>query len=166
MKINRLIKFVLGMAVATMIGCGGGGGSSLTPTTPPPTATKAIVALTTTDASPAGLSIGAISSTVTYSTNKGLSITDADVVASGVAAGSTVAANVSTAGQVRIGLITVTPFPIGQYATLTFSFAAGSPITAGDFSVALNPANNDQIISASGSPISGANVAILSVTFQ
>lgn len=128
-------------------------------------ATKVIVKLATTGTLPAGTSIGGIDTTVTYPTNKGLSIFEPNVVLSGVATGASVIPNVSIPGEARLALITGTGFGVGEFATLTFSIAVGNtPVAAGDFAVApgatvLDATNSPQ-------PIPGISVVIQSITFQ
>jgi hypothetical protein len=163
-QIGQIILVVL-LAALALTGCGGGEGAPAPASgggTPTPTSTKAIVTLTTTGTLPAGVTIGGIGSTVTYATNKGLTISDSNVVASGAAVGSTLVANTNTAGQVTIGLISASGIQAGEFATLTFSFPAGSSLSAADFSAV---ASLGGVIGPNG-PISGLDVAIKAVTFQ
>ena len=127
-------------------------------------ATKVIVKLTTSGTLPIGTSIGAIDTTVNYQTNKGLSIAADDVVASGVASGAFVAPNTTTQGQVRLGNITLTGagFPIGEFATLTFSIVTGNSPVPSDFTVAPGAT----ILDSDVNPLNGISVIIQSVTIQ
>ena len=134
--------------------------ATLTVTTP----TKVIVKLATSGTLPTGINIGGIDTTVTYPTNKGLSITANDVVASGVAAGSLAVPNINIAGEARIANITGTGFPIGEFATLTFSIASGSSPLATDFAVAPGATILDSTLNAN--KLNGVSVVVQSVTFQ
>lgn len=165
MRLRNLFRLLAIGAVISVAGCGGGGGGGGGGTVQPP-ATKAIVKLATAGTLPAGTSIGVIGATVMYPTTKGLSIADMNVVPSGVAAGGTVAANVSTLGQVFLGNLTLTStgFPIGEFATLTFSIASGStPVVTSDFVVAPDYTVLD---AATSNSIPGVSVIVQSVTFQ
>jgi hypothetical protein len=166
MKIKQIGQLFLVVLLIALTGCGGGGGASApAPTpTPTPTSTKAIVTLTTTGTQPAGITIGGIGATVTYATNKGLTITTSDVIASGAGVGSFLQANTSTAGQVTIGLISASGIQSGEFATLTFSFPAGTTPTVADFSAAASLGG--VIASNASGAIAGLDVAIKSVTFQ
>jgi len=156
MKIKQIGQIILVVLLAALSGCGGGGDGAGTPPT------KAIVTLTTTGTLPAGVTIGGIGATVTYATNKGLTITTSDVVASGAGGGSTLVANTNTAGQVIIGLISASGIQSGEFATLTFSFPAGSLPAAADFSVVASLGG----VIGGGGAIPGLDVVIKSVSFQ
>jgi hypothetical protein len=121
--------------------------------------TQAIVRLATIGTLPAGTLIGGINAIVTY-TPAGLTIVDAGVALSGVGAGL-LQPNTTVAGQVNLALVSTAGITTGEFATLTFSVAAGTFPTAADFSVALTGAG---IIDTVGTAIPGIDVAILSVT--
>ena len=127
--------------------------------------TQAIVKVQTSGTLPANMQIGNISATVTYSTNKGLSITAGNVVASGVGVALIFAADVSTPGQVGLSL-TLNPttravIAAGEFATLTFGVAPGFIPTASDFGIASFSVLND-----GNEIIPGMAVTIMSVTVQ
>jgi hypothetical protein len=176
MKQRNFLLLLMAATILLMAGCGGGGGSTPAPVlTPTPTATKAIVTVTTTGTLPAGSAIAGIGATVTYPTTKSLTISASDVVVSGAGTGSLLQGNTNTAGQVFVGLINTTGIQAGEFATLTFSFPAGSPLTAADFSASLTAPSGQtpQIIDVNGNridalvnPTTGLNVAIKSVSFQ
>ena len=166
--LHRVICAILFLLACTVIGgCGGGGGGA--PAGPP---TKAVVKLKTTGTLPVGITgIGAIDATVVYPTSaaKGLSITATDVVASGAAAGINIVPNTAVSGEVRTGSLTASGagFPVGEFATLTFSIATGGAPVVGDFSV--NSSNTT--ILASDDALTdltskGIAVEVMSVTFQ
>ncbi|HYS44605.1 MAG TPA: hypothetical protein VEM32_11570 [Geobacteraceae bacterium] len=116
---------------------------------------------------PAGQTIANITASVTYSTNKGLSITANNVVASGAGTGAGLAANVNTPGQVGItltGITLNTPSGIldGEFATLTFSIAPGNVPTASDFGIAPGVLVTDDL----GAQLPSVTVTIMSVTVQ
>lgn len=123
--------------------------------------TTAIVKVATSGTLPAGTLIGGVSATVTYPP-AGLSILASDVVVSGVATGSLLAANTNTAGQVILGLISATGIQAGEFATLTFSVTAGTFPVAADFAIAAGAS----VIDVNGITIPGINVVIQSVTVQ
>lgn len=161
MKIQRIATLALLAATFFIISaCGGGGGGASTPAAPP---TKATVKLATSGALAVGTSIGAIDTTINYSTVKGLSIVDGDVVTSGVAAGALIAPNTLTYGQVRVAGITGSGFPVGEFATLTFNIAPGFSPLAGDFTVA---PGTTSIYDSTVNPLGSVTVVIQSVTFQ
>jgi len=165
MNIRNFFRLLtIGMAL-TIAGCGGGGGGGAVPVVTPP-ATKAIVKLATTGTLPAGTTIGVVGATITYPTTKGLSIAETDVVPSGVAAGGYVQANVTVPGEVILGNLTATSagFPIGEFATMTFSIAPGNSPVAGDF--AIKPGSTTVADFANILPVTSASVVIQSVTFQ
>lgn len=164
---RMLMPVLVSLSVALIAGCGGGGGGA--PAGPP---TKAVVKLKTTGTLPVGITgIGAIDATVVYPTSaaKGLSITAADVVASGAAAGINIVPNTAVSGEVRTGSLTASGagFPVGEFATLTFSIAAGGAPVAGDFSV---NSSNTTILGSDDAltdlTSKGIAVEVMSVTFQ
>jgi len=113
--------------------------------------------------------IANLTATVTYSTNKGLSITANNVFATGAAAGAALTANVGTPGQVVLNLNGIAPirlndggFSGGECATLTFSIATGNLPTASDFGIAPGTIILDDL----GAPLFGVTVSIMSVTVQ
>lgn len=124
--------------------------------------TKVIVKLATSGTLPAAASIAGIQTTVNYVTNRGLSIVDSDVVVSGVAAGAIILANTGTSGQAVIGNISGAGFPVGEFATMTFSIAPGFFPVSGDFIVAPGATILDSNINT----LTGLSVVIKSVTFQ
>lgn len=69
----------------------------------------------------------------------------------------------TTAGQVRLALIS-TGIQTGEFATLTFSIAAGNSPSAGDF--ALAPGANVIDSNTNSAPLPGIIVGIQGVTFQ
>jgi len=101
--------------------------------------TQAIVKVQT-NILPVGQLIANITATVTYPTNKGLSITAGNVFVSGSGIGADLAVNVATLGQVGLSLsginATIAGIPAGEFATLTFSIAPGNVPTASDFGIA------------------------------
>jgi len=127
--------------------------------------TKAIIILATSGTLPATTTIGALDTTINYSTNKGLSIASSDVVASGVATGAFVAPNTNNVGQVRLANLTLsgTGFPIGEFATLTFSIVAGNYPVTSDFTVA---PGTTSIYDSNVNLLSNISVIISSVTLQ
>jgi hypothetical protein len=149
-------------ASATAVGVTKAGTTTVTFITPPPRPTTATVKVATSGTLPAGTTIGSIQADVTYATTKGLTPTAA--VASGAGAGSTFIPNLTTApGDVTLGLINATGISTGEFATVTFTIAAGTPVpVATDFAVAPGFA----ITSATGATLSNISVTILSVTFQ
>jgi len=150
----------LAMAIAILAGCGGGAGVSQ-PAGAITQPTKAIVKVRTNGTLPSGTTIGGIDAFVTYPTTKGLSVTESSVVASGVASGSMFAANViTTPGQVHLIFITTNGIQAGEFATLTFSIAAGNSPIAGDFAIASGASVVDT------NPIPGMTVEIQGITFQ
>jgi hypothetical protein len=167
MKIRSIGRLFLAAAMITLVGCGGGGGGGGTTPVPAPPAqpTKAIVKLATSGTLPAGKSISGIDVTLTYATNKGLSIGASDVVISGVGSGSLLVPNTTTAGQVRLGMISATGIQTGEFATLTFNIASGNSPVAGDFAIAAGASIIDNS-SPSALPLSGISATIADVTFQ
>lgn len=124
--------------------------------------TTAVVTVATQGALPAGTLIGSIQVTLNYATTTGLSIAANNVVASGAGAGSTLFPNTNTAGQVVMGLINATGIQTGQFATATFSIAAGNIPTAADFSIAAGATVTD----LNGVAIPGISVVIGTVVIQ
>jgi hypothetical protein len=167
---NKLQLFISGVIVTFLLtACGSSGGDGAPVAAP----TKVIVKLASSGTLPANLpagsKIGAIDTTVTYATNKGLSIADADIVVSDKALGTTIQPNVAVNGKVRIGILTGSSFDVGEFATLTFKIAPGnSPLTS-DFNIDVTPGNTTTIIASDvlATDISAQlSVKILSVTFQ
>jgi hypothetical protein len=118
--------------------------------------TSAIVRLQTQGTLPTGTLIGGVLVTLTYATDKGLSITAGNVGASGAGAGSLLVANASVAGQVIVGLVNASGFGTGELATATFQVAPPNVPVAADF--ALAPGTT--VIDLDGAPIPGVTVAI------
>ena len=163
MRLRGIFKLFLATALTILAGCGGGSGSGTTPTpTPTPSPTQAIVKLQTSGTLPPGTTIGGITATVTYPNTKGVSITDNNVVVSGAGTGSILVANVNTAGQAVVALISSTGIQSGEFATMTCSIASGNSPTASDFAIT----SGSSIIDANGTAIPGMTVAIQGVTFQ
>jgi hypothetical protein len=164
--LKQIRTMLTGVTVIILLAAcgGGGGGGGGTSSTPPAQPTKAIVKLATSGTLPAGVNIAGLTTTVNYPTTKGLSIADNDIAASGVAINSTLAPNTNTPGQAILGNFTLAGgFPIGEFATLTFSFAAGTPPLASDFNVDLGAT---KIIATDLTTLQGVSVVIQSVTFQ
>jgi hypothetical protein len=158
MRVRGIYYLFLATAVAIMSGCGGGA-MVKAPVAP----THAIVKVRTSGPLPSGTTIGGIYAFVTYPTTKGLSITESNVVASGSggASGSLFAANVITIpGQVHLILITTNGIQAGEFATLTFSIAAGNSPVESDFAIA----SGARVIDTN--PIPGMTVEIQGVTFH
>lgn len=124
--------------------------------------TQAIVKVRSIGTLPAGVLIGGINATVTYATNKGLSIAPSAVAASGAGAGTLLERNTNNAGQVVLGLITTSGIGLGEFATLTFSIAAGNFPTEADFGVA----NGSLAIDTATANLPGVSAQILGVTIQ
>ena len=125
--------------------------------------TQAVVKVRTTGTLPGGTLIGGVSATVNYAAGKGLSIVPAGVATSAGGLGSTLIPNTNTAGQVVLGLINTSGIPAGEFATLTFSIAAGNFPTAADFSIS---ASGLSVIDTNTLAIPGMGVAIAGVTIQ
>lgn len=123
--------------------------------------TQAIVRVATSGTLPAGTLIGGIDAVVTFP-QAGLSITANDVVVSGVATGSLLAANANTPGQVILGLVNANGIPVGQFGTLTFAVAAGTFPQASDFVIAPGAS----VITTLGAALPQIGVVIESVTLQ
>jgi len=121
----------------------------------------AVVTVATQGTLPAGTVIGAIQATMNYTT-PGLAIADADVVASGVGAGSTLLPNTTIAGQLGIGLLAPLGIQTGQFATATFNITAGTFPTAADFSIAAGA----EVFDLNGVPLPGISVLIGTVVIQ
>jgi hypothetical protein len=118
--------------------------------------TSAVVRLQTQGTLPAGTVIGGVQVTLTYATDKGLSIAADGVVASGAGAGSLLVANTNTAGQVIVALINASGIGTGEFATATFQVAAPNVPVGADFAVAAGAT----VIDLNGQPIPGITVAI------
>ncbi|MSN25737.1 MAG: hypothetical protein GJV46_07680 [Geobacter sp.] len=127
-----------------------------------PNPATAVVTIATQGPLPASVLVGGIQAVLVYSTGKGLSIGTSNVVASGIGASSLFAANTGTSGQVSLALINASGISTGEFATATFSIAAGNFPTPADFSIA----SGATVIGLNGSPISGVNVVISSVAIQ
>jgi hypothetical protein len=123
--------------------------------------TQAVVKIRTTGTL-AGPLIGGINATVTYSTNKGLSIAPAGVAVSGAGTGSTLIPNTNTNGRVVLGLLNVGGIQLGEFATLTFGIAAGNFPTSADFGVAIG----SSAIDVNTATIPGVSAEVLSVSVQ
>ena len=123
--------------------------------------TLAIVKLATSGPLPTGTSIGALQSSLNFATNKGLSITADNVVASGGGAGSMLQPNI-TAGQVVMGLINATGIQTGVFAVATFGIAPGNIPTQADFSIAAGA----PVFDLNGDQIPGVSIVIDEVVIQ
>lgn len=163
MKIKSMGLFFLAVVATVQFGCGGGGGGG---GTAPVVPTQAIVKVATSGTLPAGTLIGGIDVTLTYPTTKGLSITDSNVIASGVSAGSLIQPNLTNPGQARVALVSATGIQTGEFATLTFNIASGNSPVAGDFVVAATTGVSNPFVNTNGTAIPGMTVTIASVTFQ
>lgn len=99
--------------------------------------TKAVVTLATTGTLPGGLTIGGLQTDINYPVNRGLSITNSNVVASGVATGSTLIPNTAVSGIASIGNLTLSGagFLVGEFATLTFTISPGNTVSISDFTI-------------------------------
>ena len=123
--------------------------------------TKAIVKLQTTGTLAAGVLIGGVDVTLAYPQAK-VSIVDAGVTASGVAATNTLLVpNVTVAGQARAALVNAQPgFGVGEFATFSFDVIPGNLPVLADFAIA-----NASVTSVNGAILNNP-VSILSLTFQ
>jgi hypothetical protein len=118
-----------------------------------------IVKVQTSGTLPPGELVGDISASVSYPTNKGLSIASSDVVASGYGVGSYFTPVLSS-GDVGLLVLNLNGFQAGEFATLTFHVAPGNFPVASDFSIDGLVGDNH------GYPISGMTLSIKSVTIQ
>jgi hypothetical protein len=118
--------------------------------------TAVVVKLVTQGTLPGGTLIGGVQATLTYATDKGLSIQSGNVVASGAGASSLLVANANTAGQLTIALVNATGIGTGEFATATFAVASGSFPVAADFAVAPGAT----VIDVNGAAIGGVTVAL------
>jgi hypothetical protein len=100
--------------------------------------------------------IGGVQATLTYATDKGLSIAAGNVAASGAGAGSLLVANASTAGQVIVALVNANGIAAGEFATATFAVAPPNLPVAADFAVAPGAT----VIALDGTPIPGVTVTV------
>jgi len=140
--------------------------------------TQAIVKVQTSGPLPANGSIAILNATITYATNKGLSITNVAFTGAALNATGFNTPNVSTPGQVVITTDMVTTvtvngltepallnnragIPEGEFATLTFSIAPGNVPTLSDFGIA-----NFLVADDGSTPIPGMSVTIMSLTLQ
>ncbi|GFE62103.1 Ig-like domain-containing protein [Geobacter sp. AOG2] len=157
-----------GSVTVTATAGGKSGSTQVTFTTRP---TKAVVILSTSGTFTSGTAIGTINCDVTFPNAKGLTLSTA-VLSGGTTSVSptpTLVSNVATAGDLSLALqanlsgSTTVGFPLGQFATVTFTIPSGTtlPVT-GDFAVA----SGSEVTNTSGSVQSGISVNILSVTFQ
>ena len=148
------------VVIAIVAGCGGGAGVKA-----PVAPTQAIVKVRTGGTLPTGATIGGIQTTLTYPTTKGLSISETGVVASGSGTGSGtfLIPNVNNPGKVALILANVSPgIQSGEFATLTFSIAAGGSPVAGDFAIA----SVARVLDTNSTALTDLAVEIQSVTFQ
>jgi hypothetical protein len=118
--------------------------------------TSAVVRLATQGALPQGTLVGGIQATLTYATDKGLSIGAGNVGASGAGSGSLLVANANTVGQVIVALVNATGFGAGEFATATFGVAAPNVPAGTDFAIAPGA----QVIDVNGAAIPGVTVGI------
>jgi hypothetical protein len=118
--------------------------------------TSAVVRLVTQGTLPAGALIGGVQATLTYATDKGLSIAANAVVASGAGAGSLLVANANTAGQVIVALVNASGIGTGELATATFAVAPPNVPVPADFAIAPGAT----VIDLTGTPIPGVTVTI------
>lgn len=170
--INTLRIVLLSLSLALLLSACGGGSNDKPATAP----TKAVVVLATTGTLPTGIQIGAISTTVTYPTNKQITISESDVFTSGVASNTTVLPNISTNGEVILANITGSSFGIGEFVTLRFSIAPNSLPLVSDFTVIPNTIiPNNSTVTGVNSPyipndptidLPEISVIVKSVTFE
>jgi hypothetical protein len=118
--------------------------------------TSAVVRLATQGTLPAGTLIGGVQVTLTYATDKGLSIAANGVVPSGAGAGSLLVANTNAPGQVIVALVNAAGIGTGELATATFAVAPPNVPVAADFAIAPGAT----VIDLTGAPIPGVTVAI------
>lgn len=156
MKLKNLVGLVLIVTLLAMFGCGGGGSSS-----PAPTAVVKI-ATTGTGATP----VGSVNAMLNYSSSKYSlppnNATDGfnpKVIASanGIAANTFVFGRLSSAGHVRIGLIS-TGITGGEFATATFTILPGKTAAPGDFTIALPFATDEGVTDVDSLQIVGSSV--------
>jgi hypothetical protein len=114
------------------------------------------VRLATQGTLPAGTLIGGVQVTLTYATDKGLSIAANGVVPSGAGAGSLLVANTNAPGQVIVALVNAAGIGTGELATATFAVAPPNVPVAADFAIAPGAT----VIDLTGAPIPGVTVAI------
>jgi hypothetical protein len=165
---------LLVLATIPLFACGGGGGGYSAPATVPANTlpTRAVVKLFTQGTLTAGTKIGAIDVIVNLPTGVSVKSTGTTpetdpgvVIASGVAQNSLVVGNYSaptatTPANVRLALINVVGFGIGEFATVNCDIAAGSnPVQAG-FTL-----SNLAISDTTGTAISGPT-SVLTAVFQ
>ena len=124
--------------------------------------TQAIVKVRSSGTLASGTLIGGINATVTYATNKGLSIAPSAVVTSGAGVGALLEKNTNNQGQVVLGLITTSGIGLGEFATLTFTIAGGAFPVSADFGIAAGA----QVIDTAAGTLPGVTAEILSVTVQ
>jgi hypothetical protein len=144
---NLMHMLIAGIALIMVGACGGHGGSDTAATQP----TTAVVKLSTSGTLATGVQLGAIDITavlpegvtlkaVPDTINADMLLTDDGVVtATGAAgAGTTALSGVYTAatsttpGAVRLVLVNVPGFGIGEFCTVTADIAAGVAVTAAD----------------------------------
>jgi hypothetical protein len=118
--------------------------------------TSVVVRLVTQGTLPAGTLIGGVQATLTYATDKGLSIAAGNVAASGAGAGSLLVANANTAGQVIVALVNANGIGTGEFATATFAVAPPNVPVPADFAIAAGAS----VIDLAGAPIPGITVAL------
>ena len=152
--------------VATASGASKSGTSTVSFTTVPARPTTAIVKVRTAGTFSSGTAIGSIDAVVTFPSSKGLTLASTNgVVASGSAtvSGTTLLGNVTSPGNLTLGLTNATGIALGEFGTLTFTIpSSGTLPVAGDFAVASGAAVNN----AAAVLQPNINVSILSVTFQ
>lgn len=156
MKSKNLVGLVLIVALLAMSGCGGGGSSA------PPTA---VVKIATTGTG--ATLIGGINAMLNYSASKyslppnsTVDGSNPKVVASGngAAANTLVFGQLSSAGHVRIGLLSAAGITGGEFATATFTILPGKTAAPGDFTIALPFVADEGVIDLGGAPIAGGSV--------
>jgi hypothetical protein len=148
---------ILVLASLLLAGCsgGGGGGSAAAPATG-----TALVKVATSGTLPPGVTIGGILAHVGGPAS-GLTITDADVAATGAASGALIVPNITSA--VVVGVISGAGIQTGEFATLTYHFATGAAPQAGDFSIGAGASVIDTV---NGAAIPGVTVTIQGVSIQ
>jgi hypothetical protein len=181
MRRTLIFGLFLSLSVLVVFGCGGGGGSGsssggngvVTQNT------KAIVKLATSGTLPPGSTIDGLQFTLNYATNKGLSIVDAGVAATGTDASATIVTPNATVPPQTLGTVTcaiangnASPLATttGEVITLTFSIATATPANIpvlGDFNINVAPTAPTPLLVATTPALqTPLTITVLSVTLQ
>jgi hypothetical protein len=124
--------------------------------------TTATVKVGTTGTLPSGTTIGTVLANLKYPTTKGLTPTSAVISGSGAGSTFTPLFNDVT-GEITLMLTNVTGIPTGEFVTITFTIASGTPVpVASDFAVAPGATVTD----TSDNPLSNISVSVLSAILQ